>query len=88
MKSDKSAHVVTRVKERDNMSRQMVIDKITKEADKIAIEYNKTKDSGLRDQWFKLVSSLRNFQPSHNETSDTVLCSPPGLRKKPHHQIK
>ena len=70
------------------MSRQMVIDKITKEADKIAIEYNKTKDSGLRDQWFKLVSSLRNFQPSHNETSDTVLCSLPGLRKKPHHQIK
>ena len=88
MKKDRSVHDVTRVKERDNMSRQMVIDKITKEADKIAIEYNKTKDSGLRDQWFKLVSSLRNFQPSHNETSDTVLCSPPGLRKKPHYQIK
>ena len=58
MKSDKSAHVVTRVKERDNMSRQMVIDKITKEADKIAIEYNKTKDSGLRDQWFKLIKQV------------------------------
>ena len=88
MRKDRSVLDVTRVKERDNMSRQMVIDKITKEADKIAIEYNKTKDSGLRDQWFKLVSSLRNFQPSHNETSDTVLCSPPGLRKKPHYQIK
>jgi len=70
------------------MSRQMVINKITKEADKIAIEYNKTKDSGLRDQWFKLVSSLRNFQPYDSETSDTILRSPPGLRKKPHHQIK
>ena len=40
------------------MSRQMVIDKITKEADKIAIEYNKTKDSGLRDQWYKLLKQV------------------------------
>jgi hypothetical protein len=40
------------------MSRQMVIDKITKEADKIAIEYNKTKDSGLREQWFKLLKQI------------------------------
>ena len=40
------------------MSRQMVIDKITKEADKIAIEYNKTKDSGLRDQWFNLLKQI------------------------------
>ena len=36
----------------------MVIDKISREADKIAIEYNKTKDSGLREQWFKLVKTL------------------------------
>ena len=40
------------------MSRQMVIDRITKEANKIAIEYNKTKDPGIRDQWFKLIKSL------------------------------
>ena len=40
------------------MSKQMVIDKISREADKIAIEYNKTKDSGLREQWFKLVKTL------------------------------
>ena len=40
------------------MSRQMIIDKITKEADKIAIEYNKTKDSGLRDQWYKLLKQV------------------------------
>jgi len=64
------------------MSKQMVIDKITKKANKIAIEYNKTKDSGLRDQWFKLVSSLRNFELYDTETSDTILSSPPGLRKK------
>ncbi len=40
------------------MTRQMVIDKITREADKIAIEYNKTKDPGLRDQWYKLLKQV------------------------------
>ena len=61
---------------------------ISNKADELAVEYNKTKDSGLRDQWFKLVSSLGNSQPYDNETSDTILRSPPGLRKKPRHQIK
>ena len=58
MRKDRNGLEDTRVKERDNMSRQMVIDKITKEADKIAIEYNKTKDSGLRDQWYKLIKQV------------------------------
>ena len=60
----------------------MVFEKISREADKLAVEYNKTKDPGLRDQWFKLVSSLRNFELYDTETSDTILSSPPGLRKK------
>ena len=51
------------------MSRQMVIDRITKEADKIAIEYNKTKDPGLRDQWYKLLKQVLQepleLPPSH-----------------------
>ena len=51
------------------MSRQMVINRITKEADKIAIEYNKTKDSGLRDQWYKLLKQVPqeslDSPPSH-----------------------
>ena len=40
------------------MTRQMVIDKITREANKIAIEYNKTKDPGLREQWYKLLKQV------------------------------
>jgi len=40
------------------MSRQMVIEKISKEADKLAIEYNKTKDPGLREQWFNLLKQI------------------------------
>ena len=32
--------------------------KITLEADELARQYNKTKDPGLRDQWFKKVSQV------------------------------
>ena len=40
------------------MSRQMVIEKISREADKLAIEYNKTKDPGLKEQWFELLKQV------------------------------
>ena len=40
------------------MSRQMVIEKISKEADKLAIQYNKTKDPGIREQWFNLLKQI------------------------------
>ena len=52
------------------MSRQMVVDKITKEADKIAIEYNKTKDPGLREQWYKLLRQVPQ-EPSDYPFSHT-----------------
>jgi len=35
-----------------------LIRKITIEADELAKQYNKTKDPGLRDQWFKKVSQV------------------------------
>ena len=40
------------------MSRQMVIERISKEADELARQYNKTKDPGLREQWFKLLKQI------------------------------
>ena len=40
------------------MSRQMVIERISKEADELARQYNKTKDPGLRDQWYKLLKQV------------------------------
>ena len=43
------------------MSKQMVLERITREANKIAIEYNKTKDSGLREQWFKLLKQISSY---------------------------
>ena len=58
MRKDRNGLEDTRVKERDNMSRQMVINKITKEADKLAIQYNKTKDPGIREQWYKLIKQV------------------------------
>ena len=37
------------------MSRNLVLDKITREADELARQWNKIKDPGIRDQWFKLL---------------------------------
>ena len=38
--------------------KNVVLKNITDKADKLANEYNKTKDPGLRDQWFKKVSQV------------------------------
>ena len=40
------------------MSRYVVLEKISKEADELAREYNKTKDPGLREQWFNLLKQI------------------------------
>ena len=57
MRKGRSVLDVTRVREKDNMNdKEMRV--ITNKADELARQYNKTKDSGLRDQWFKLVRQL------------------------------
>ena len=38
--------------------RDFIIEKITLEADELANEYNRTRDPGIRDQWFKKVSQV------------------------------
>jgi len=40
------------------MSRIMELERISREADKLANEYNKTKDPGLRDQWYELLKTV------------------------------
>jgi hypothetical protein len=52
------------------MSRKMVIERISREADKLAIEYNKTKDPDLKDQWFKLLKQIPQ-EPSDYQSSRT-----------------
>ena len=37
---------------------KVFIRKLTQELDELAVKYNKTKDPGLRDQWFKKVSQV------------------------------
>ena len=37
---------------------EVFIRKLTQELDELAKQYNKTKDPGLRDQWFKKVSQV------------------------------
>ena len=43
--------------------RNVVLKNITDKADKLANEYNKTKDPGLRDQWYKLIKTVSQVQP-------------------------
>lgn len=37
------------------MSTNMLMNKLTREADELARQWNKTKDPSIRDQWFKLI---------------------------------
>jgi len=37
---------------------EVFIRKLTLELDELANKYNKTKDPGIRDQWFKKVSQV------------------------------
>ena len=37
---------------------EVFIRKLTQELDELAVKYNKTKDPGIRDQWFKKVSQV------------------------------
>ena len=34
-----------------------ILKNITNKADELARQYNKTKDPGIRDQWFKLIKT-------------------------------
>jgi hypothetical protein len=45
------------------MTRNFLMDKISKEADELARQYNKTKDSGLRDQWYELIKKVSQVDP-------------------------
>ena len=42
--------------------RNVVLKNITDKADKLANEYNKTKDPGLRDQWYELLRQVSEHQ--------------------------
>ena len=42
--------------------RNVILKNITDKADKLANEYNKTKDPGLRDQWYKLLRQVSEHQ--------------------------
>ena len=43
-------------------TRNFVMEKISREADELARQYNKTKDSGIRDQWYKLLRQVSEHQ--------------------------
>ena len=55
--------------------RDFIIEKITLEADELANKWNKTRDPGIRDQWFKLIKTVDQY-PEPRETP------PPKLGRK------
>jgi hypothetical protein len=44
------------------MTRNFLMDKISKEADELARQYNKTKDPGIRDQWYELIRKVSQVE--------------------------
>jgi hypothetical protein len=44
--------------------RNVILKNITDKADALAVanEYNKTKDPGIRDQWYKLLKTVPGFR--------------------------
>jgi hypothetical protein len=47
---------------------EVFIRKLTLELDELANKYNKTKDPGIRDQWYKLVKTVYHY-PEPREDS-------------------
>ena len=41
--------------------RDAVLRNITVKADALAVEYNKTKDPGIRDQWYRLLKTVDQY---------------------------
>ena len=64
-----------------------LLDIKAKDLDKLAVEYNKTKDPLIRKEWFRLVRSLY-YPSSHKQTLDTILKPPPPALQKVRHHIK
>jgi len=54
------------------MTRNFAMEKISREADELARQYNRNKDSGLRDQWYELIKKVSQVAPKdppeHNQT--------------------
>ena len=40
----------------------MKLERISREADELARQYNRTKDSGLRDQWYELIKKVSQVE--------------------------
>ena len=55
--------------------RNVILKNITDKADELANEYNKTRDPGIRDQWYKLLKTVSQY-PEPRETP------PPKLGRK------
>jgi hypothetical protein len=44
-----------------------IIKNITDKADELSRQYNKTKDPGIREQWYKTVKEAAKYVPEEEE---------------------
>ncbi len=68
--------------------KEHIIRNITVKADELSKQYNKTKDPALREEWYRVVRSLDNCQPSDNEIWDTILKPPLQVVQKAHRHTR
>jgi hypothetical protein len=43
-------------------TKNFIMEKISREADELARQYNKTKDPGIRDQWYELIRKVSQVE--------------------------
>jgi len=54
------------------MTRNFVMEKISRKADELARQYNRNKDPGLRDQWYELIKKVSQAESKdHLERNQT-----------------
>ena len=51
--------------------RNVDLKNITDKADSLAREYNRTKDPSIRDQWFKLIKTIKHPLEECKQNSST-----------------
>ncbi len=49
-----------------------ILKNITVKADKLANEYNKTKDPGIKDQWYATIKEAIKYKPEEEEEGNRI----------------
>jgi len=68
--------------------KEHIIKNITDKADALAVEYDKTKDPLIREEWYRVVRSLDSLKPFDKNILHKVPMLLPDQLQKSRHQTK